>query len=142
LPTVLSHQLTTSYRTSIFVVSNKRFFSMPCHNSAPQFLVMTWLALLLIGVITGDFVEDLAFEPVELDDSAGTVPASEEPDEHMLMPSPRVPHVEGIAGLAFSMPADTAASSLEPRLSRVSQLPCSYQKESSRPPSSVQVLRI
>ncbi len=113
-------------------------------NSAPQFLVMTWLALLLIGVITGDFVEDLAFEPTELSDSAGTVPASEEPDEHVLMPSPRVDHVEGVAGLPFPMPADVPASSLEPGISRVFQLPCSYQKESSRPrpPGSVQVLRI
>lgn len=117
---------------------------MTRRNSAPQFVVMTWLALLLIGVIAGDFVEDLAFEPAEVSDSAGTVPASEEPDEHVLMPSPRVDHVEGVPGLAFSMPADVPASSFEPRLSRVSQLPCSYLKESSRPrpPSSVQVLRI
>ena len=117
---------------------------MARRNSAPQFLVMTWLALLLIGVIAGDFVEDLAFEPAELSDSAGTVPASEEPDEHVLMPSPRVDHVEGVPGLAFSMPADVPASSFERRLFRVSQLSYSYLKESSRPrpPSSVQVLRI
>jgi hypothetical protein len=119
--TIPSHRLTSTQRTPIFVYPNKWFFSMTRRHSTPQFLVMTWLALLLIGVITGDFVEDLAFEPAELSDSAGTVPTSEEPDEHVLMPSQRADQGAGFTFLHVSSPAEGVIQVLPPCTSHITR---------------------
>jgi hypothetical protein len=53
----------------------------------PRFALIAWLALALVVVITGDFVEDLVFESSDLSDTSGTSPEAEDPDEHLLMPS-------------------------------------------------------
>jgi hypothetical protein len=52
-----------------------------------RFAWIAWLALTLAVVITGDFVEDLVFEPTGVSDTSGTSPQAEDPDEHLLMPS-------------------------------------------------------
>ena len=59
-------------------------------KSFRSLLAITWLALLITVVVTGDWVIDLVYEPVATTSDAAT--ETEEPDnaaEHMLMPSPK-----------------------------------------------------
>jgi hypothetical protein len=56
-------------------------------------MLIGWLAVVLAGVITGDFVVDTAFEWPALAAAAETDAESEEPEdsgEHLLVPSPKV----------------------------------------------------
>jgi hypothetical protein len=111
-------------------------------TSTPIFLVISWLALVLAGVLTGDFVEDLAFEPMELTDTSETVPSSDEPDEHILMPSPRADSPGDGTVLRLFGPADAHLRCLEPFVvPAVAEFARPYLKGSCRPrpPSSVQV---
>jgi hypothetical protein len=105
---------------------------------------MSWLALMLAVVITGDFVEDLVFEPMDFSDTSGMVPLSEEPDEHVLMPSPKADPPGDGRGLQLSTPADAHLRCLEPFIVRDTESARPYFEETCkpRPPSSVQVLRI
>jgi len=105
---------------------------------------MGWLALVLVVVITGDFVEDLVFEPTDFSDTSGMVPLSEEPDEHVLMPSPKADPPGDGRVLQLSTPADTHLRCLEPFFAHNRELARPYFEGSCkpRPPSSVQVLRI
>ncbi|MGE3154834.1 MAG: hypothetical protein AB7G48_20180 [Nitrospiraceae bacterium] len=58
----------------------------------PRWMLIGWLAVLLAGVVTGDFVVDAAFERPDIAASAEADAESEEPEdsgEHLLVPSPK-----------------------------------------------------
>ncbi len=110
-------------------------------TSVPRFLAICWLALLLAGAITGDFVEDLVFESMEVGDMSETVPLSEDPDEHILMPSARAASPGDIHVLQLSAHAEPHLCCLEPFATHVAQSASHYPCK-PRPPSSIQVLRI
>lgn len=123
---------------------HRGFFAMNRSTSSPCFVVIGWLALMLVGVIAGDFVEDLAFESPEAADLSGTGSFSEDPDEHLLMPSPRVASPGDVKVLQLAAHAEPHICSLEPFALHVGQSVPQYLKDSCkpRPPSSIQVLRI
>jgi len=110
-----------------------------------MFLV-SWFALLLSGIVTGDFVVDLVFEGVEEDAHIASLLDMEEPDdpaEHILKPSSRATHEEkqlSLQSIAVISPVI---------LSSVDHSPGSGSTDlqflsSTRPrsPASIQVLRI
>ena len=109
-------------------------------------LIVSWLALLLSGVTTGDLVVDLVFEQVEADASGFSVLPSEEPEnsaEHVLLPSPRTTHIDETS-LAFSTTLSNPVILLSPDLPCGSGEPHLYLRASlyHRSPASIQVLRI
>lgn len=108
---------------------------------------ISWLTLVVAGVVSGDLVFDLVFEPPITTDTAGTGPASEEPDngaEHVLMPSqsahsriglsplPWTSHIIPITFVPDSLPAQESVLS-RPELS---------DSSASRGPTFLLALRI
>lgn len=84
----------------------------------PRWILIGWLAVMLAGVITGDFVVDTAFEWPDVAAAAETDAGSEEEPEdsgeHLLVPSPKAgqgteltslhPSADGQAGLLSPSP--------------------------------------
>ncbi len=117
-------------------------------KTAPLFLTITWLAIVLAGVISGDLVVDLSFESSPLSGVSGAEPISEEPDnsaEHVLMPSPAGDSSAGATPLQLISQFDATVIPPEPSsLSYVSgmSVPASSYASRSRPPSFLLALRI
>jgi len=114
-------------------------------KTAPLFLKITWLAIVLAGVISGDLVVDLAFESTTLSGVSGAEPISEEPDnsaEHVLMPSPA-----GDSSAPLQLISQFDATGISPKPSSLSYVfgrsfPASSYSSRSRPPSFLLALRI
>lgn len=105
-----------------------------------------WLAILLAGIITADFVVDVAFESPEISDGSGVGPVSEEPDnsaEHVLMPSQRGDHLGDFSPVHLIAPVDVSILPLQPHL-HATGLPFAYFSYFSSPrgPSFLLALRI
>src|SRR5687768_16430926 len=82
---------------------------MTYFKPAPRFLLVAWLALLLAGIVRGDLVNDLVFEPEAMSETSGSDAVSEEPDngaEHLLVPSQRAAQGADVAFLHISSPGD------------------------------------
>ena len=117
-------------------------------KTAPLFLTVTWLAIVLAGVISGDLVVDLSFESSALSDVSGAEPISEEPDnsaEHVLMPSPAGDSSAGATPLQLISQFD--ATGISPKPSSLSYVfgrsfPASSYASRFRPPSFLLALRI
>lgn len=123
-------------------------YTMARFKTAPLFLTVTWLAIVLAGVISGDLVVDLSFESSALSDVSGAEPISEEPDnsaEHVLMPSPAGDSSAGATPLQLITQFDATGISPKPSsLSYVSgrSFPASSYASRFRPPSFLLALRI
>lgn len=111
-----------------------------------RMLILSWLALLLAGITTGDLVVDLVFEQVETDISDAGLFPSEEPEnsaEHVLLPSTRTTHTDERSS---PLPAAIANPVILSSLDLLSSLggPHLYLRASLYPrsPASIQVLRI
>lgn len=115
--------------------------------SAPWFLTVSWLAILLAGLVSGDLVVDLVFESSALSGMVEANPLPEEVDssaEHVLMPTPGADSRMSGSHVQFVSPIDTIAISPEASLSPVSSLMRVNVSHSSqaRGPSFLLALRI
>lgn len=120
---------------------------MPPFKTAQLFVLLSWLAIFLVGVVSGDRVVDVAFEAPEFSDRSGAGPVSEEPDnsaEHVLMPSSTTDHRAGFTALQVVSHIDATIISPEPALSHLSGMsrPESRYSSRSRAPSFLLALRI
>jgi hypothetical protein len=78
----------------------------------PRFIFIGWLAILLAGVVTGDYVVDSAFEWPEAGDTSKAMPEAEGPEdsgEHLLMPSQRAHHEADLASFHVASDMDITA---------------------------------
>ncbi len=111
-----------------------------------RILIVSWLALLLAGITTGDLVVDLVFEQVEAAVPGASLFPSEDPEnsaEHVLLPSPRIRHIDG-SSLPLPMTIANPVILSSPDLPADSGGSHHYLRASLYPrsPASIQVLRI
>jgi hypothetical protein len=83
----------------------------------PRWMLIGWLAVVLAGVVTGDFVVDTAFEWPDVAAEVETDAESEAPEdsgEHLLIPSPKAEQGNDFTALHLSQEGPSSFLTLSP----------------------------